>query len=300
MPGIFFAAKLSPGLKFIINSSNLFTWLIGGLRDTDAMKRRLKTGYEGAYVDVGEYDEVGHHHYDYIADNLLMDVDLKGKRVLDIGCGTGIVSSKIIECGAASLVSGDQSEAMLKQWKEKSKGSNKVEFRVLDAENLSFNDDEFDIAISSMVMHLVPNQLNFLCEIKRVLKPNGIIAFSTAAPFLYSNVINPMVKVYIKKALMEMIGYRFEYWPWDEEVARNMLNKAGFEDVKTKRLTWQDEFGSSEKAWHFYETTTGIWWYDRFSKEKQSKLKQSVIDELRKQNITSIIQDAVFFYGRKP
>ena len=42
MPRIFIQDELFLLLKFVANGNNFFTWLIGGLKDTDAMKNRLK------------------------------------------------------------------------------------------------------------------------------------------------------------------------------------------------------------------------------------------------------------------
>lgn len=299
MPGIFVKDELPPLLKFIFNGGNIFTWLIGGLRDTDTMKNRLKLAYNGTFADVASYDEISQYHYKYIANNLLEGIDLKGKRVLDVGCGTGIVSNQIIERGASSLVSGDQSEFMLNQWKKKAVGNKKVEFHLLDAENLPFPDSEFDVAVSSMVMGMIPNQLRCLSEMKRVLKPGGTFAISTHGTRHYININEFGHMVLIKKAMWELTGYRPEYWPWNEKTAYKFLDKAGFKDQKVKRLTWIDEFGSPEKAWHFYSSTTGLWWHERFSKEKSKLIEQEMLHEMRKKKITSIIMDVVFCFGRK-
>lgn len=299
MPGIFVHEELPLLLKFVLNGSNLFTWLIGGLQDTDTMKNRLKLGYNGTFSDVACYDETGHHHYNYIATNLLEGIDLKGKRVLDVGCGTGIVSSQIIERGATSLVSGDQSEFMLNQWKKKAAGNKKVEFQLLDAENLPFPDGEFDVVASSMVMGMIPNQLKCLSEMKRVLKPSGILAISTHGPRHDANINEICCMVLMNQARREMTGYRIEYWPWNEKRAYKFLDKAGFKDQKVRRLTWVDEFGLPEKAWQFYSSTTGLWWCERFSEEKNKKYQQIMLHEIKKKKITGISMDVVFCFGRK-
>ncbi len=304
MPGIFINYELSPALKYLMNCNFLFTWLIGGLRDTSAMKQRLKLAYDGTFTDdVMRYDETGTHHYNYIAKCLLDEIDLRDKRVLDVGCGTGITSEHIINGGAASLVSGDQSAFMLGQWKKKAAAtgidSTKIEFRELDAEHLPFADGEFDVAVSSMVMGVIPNQLRFLSEMKRVLKPGGTLAISAHGPRHYLNINEIAFRVYIKKGLLEMMGYRVEFWPWDDKIARKMLNKAGFKDQRVSRITWDDEFGSPEKVWEFYASSTSLWWAERYSKEKNRKLEKVILDEFRKKQVHSVLQDVTFCYGRK-
>ena len=295
MPEIFLREEMSPLLNFIVNGGNLFAWLIGGLQDTEIMKNRFKLAYSGAFTDVACYDEMSHQHYNYIATNLLDGLDLKGMRVLDVGCGTGIVSSQIIERGATSLVSGDQSEFMLNQWKKKAAGNKKVEFHLLDAENLPFPNGEFDVVVSSMVMGQIPNQLKCLSEMRRVLKPDGILAISTHGTRHYLNILEINLMVCIKKAMWELIGYRPEYWPWNEKISYKYLDKSGFKDQKVRRLTWVDEFGLPEKAWQFYSSTTGLWWCERFSKEKSKLIEQITLDEMKRKKITNVIMDVVFW-----
>ena len=304
MPGIFLKCELSPVLKFLLNGNFLLAWLVGGLRDTSAMKQRLKLAYDGTFTDdVTRYDEMGTHHYNHIAKHLLDGIDLREKRVLDVGCGTGIASGYIINGGAASLVSGDQSEFMLGQWKKKAAAagidSTKIEFQQLDAEHLPFADGKFDVAVSSMVMGEIPDQLGFLSEMKRVLKPGGTLALSTHGPRHYRNINEITFRIYIKKGLREMMGYRVEYWPWDEKTAREMLNKAGFKDQRVSRMTWEDEFGSPEKVWKFYASSTALWWSERYSKEKNKLLENIILDEFRKKQLHSVMQDVILCHARK-
>ena len=91
MPKITYANRLPLLLKMIMNLSAIQAWITGNLKDSAAMKRRVKQGFEGAFTDdVSRYDEVGMAHYVKIASELLKETDLRGKHVLDVGCGTGI------------------------------------------------------------------------------------------------------------------------------------------------------------------------------------------------------------------
>jgi ubiquinone/menaquinone biosynthesis C-methylase UbiE len=150
-----------------------------------------------------------------------------------------------------------------------------------------------------MVMGLIPNQLRCLSEMKRVLKPSGILAISTHGPREYSNINEIGYKVCMKNAMRKMTGYRAEYWPWNEKTAYKFLDKVGFKDQKVKRLTWFDELSSPEKVWQFYSSTTSLWWFERFSEEKSKLIKQLTIDEMRKKRITGISIDVIFCFGRK-
>lgn len=73
----------------------------------------------------------------------------KGNRVLEIGCGTGIFSVFFAQDGV-QLISIDICQEMLDQAKRK---TSNVEFKIDDAENLSFPDNHFDTVVASSVLH---------------------------------------------------------------------------------------------------------------------------------------------------
>ncbi len=52
MPRVFWTGKLSLSMRLIVNASNVLAWISGNTRDTLAMKKRIKLGYEGAISDM--------------------------------------------------------------------------------------------------------------------------------------------------------------------------------------------------------------------------------------------------------
>jgi len=100
----------------------------------------------------------------------LMD-NLGGKKVLDIGCGTGRIIPDLLDKNA--IVTGaDISTEMLKIAQEKFP---KVNFVEADIRKLPFKDDSFDFVIAAFVIvHLKQVELeNAFDEVYRVLKPGG-------------------------------------------------------------------------------------------------------------------------------
>lgn len=107
-----------------------------------------------------------------------------GQRVLDVACGTGVVSVTAARRGAR--VTGlDLTPELLERARENARiASVEVDWHEGDVENLPFGDAEFDVVLSEFGHIFAPRPEVALGEMLRVLKPGGTIAFSTWPPEL--------------------------------------------------------------------------------------------------------------------
>ncbi|MDQ3944164.1 MAG: class I SAM-dependent methyltransferase, partial [Actinomycetota bacterium] len=105
-----------------------------------------------------------------------------GMRILDAGCGPGLLSRELVAGGAASVVGVDASARMVDLATQNVAGP--VEFRVHDlAEPLSWLDDgSFDVAVMALVIHHLDDRSAALREIARFLRPGGRLVISTHHP----------------------------------------------------------------------------------------------------------------------
>ena len=116
MPSLFWSGKLSLPMKLLVEANNLLSLFTGSYRDVSGMKKRVKEGYEGEYSHhIQQYDEFGYHLQERSARIQLEGIKLEGKRVLDIGCGTGALAQVAFENGAKEVICGDISAFMLKK-----------------------------------------------------------------------------------------------------------------------------------------------------------------------------------------
>lgn len=110
-----------------------------------------------------------------------------GQVVLDAGCGPGTTAiAARARVGDAGAVYGiDASPEMIERARAKAaRAGSAVTFQPALLEKLPFPDAEFDLVITSFVLHHFPADLLARCiaEIRRVLKPNGrLVAFDFAA-----------------------------------------------------------------------------------------------------------------------
>jgi SAM-dependent methyltransferase len=90
-----------------------------------------------------------------------------GESILDLGCGDGQLTERLISTGA--IVTGvDLSPEMLAA--ARSRG---IDAHEGSAESLPFADHSFDAVFSNAVLHWVRNQDAMMAEVRRVLKPSG-------------------------------------------------------------------------------------------------------------------------------
>ena len=117
-----------------------------------------------------------------IFDELLVE-DLRGKKLLDAGCGTGWFSKAASERGAL-VTSMDLGENLLGKVKEKC-NSTTVVGSILD---IPFPDNSFDVVISSEVIEHTVDPQRAISEMHRVLKPGGLMVVTTPNKLWYFSV----------------------------------------------------------------------------------------------------------------
>lgn len=108
----------------------------------------------------------------------------KNSEVLDVGCGTGVVAIAAAHAGA--YVSGsDLTPELIAHARTNASIANlDIKFDVSDVESLPYKDNQFDYVLSQFGHMFAPRPELAISEMLRVLKPGGVIAFSTWPPEL--------------------------------------------------------------------------------------------------------------------
>jgi ubiquinone/menaquinone biosynthesis C-methylase UbiE len=99
-----------------------------------------------------------------------------GDKVLDIGCGTGLLSLKFLRKTDCLIYGIDNSPDMLEIFKGKIKELNlseRISCKLGDAENLEFKNREFDIIASTVTLHHVKDKYPVIKKIYELLKAGG-------------------------------------------------------------------------------------------------------------------------------
>lgn len=149
--------------------------------------------------------------------------------ILDIGAGTGFWVRYLAKKGAGRYVGIDASKEILVKRPDDPPN---LEFYIMDATELNFPPDSFDVAFSSqLIEHLHPDDVEVhFASVYRVLKENGLYAFDTP-----SRITGPHD---ISKHFDEVAsGFHLKEWVYGELAA--YLKKVGFRKVQTMALPWR-------------------------------------------------------------
>ncbi|HEX5166268.1 MAG TPA: methyltransferase domain-containing protein [Thermomicrobiales bacterium] len=100
-----------------------------------------------------------------------------GARVLDVGCGTGVLTRVIAGWpGVAEVVGVDPAPSLLEKARGLAAGLTNLTFEVADGRELPYEDDSFDVVIFDSTLCHVPHPERALAEAFRVLRPSGWLA----------------------------------------------------------------------------------------------------------------------------
>ena len=108
--------------------------------------------------------------------------DVRGKKILDAGCGPGIYTELLTDKGAM-VTAIDHSPEMIALTREKAGEKANIILANMNSTLDFLKNEEFDIIISSMVIHYIKDWHLLFSEFNRVLKKDGLLIFSTGHPF---------------------------------------------------------------------------------------------------------------------
>ena len=125
--------------------------------------------------------EVNANNLFEIPERLKLMPDLKGLRILDLGCGAGDECREYIEMGASEVVGVDISEKMLEVAREKNSDP-AITYLCMPMEDIGKIEGGFDLVVSSLALHYVEDFEGVVKNVYRLLSDGGIFLFSQEHP----------------------------------------------------------------------------------------------------------------------
>ena len=188
----------------------------------------------------------------------------EGQTVLELCAGPGETGFLVAPALGASgrLISSDLSPAMVDAARRgaEARGLDRVELRVLDAQQVDLPDDHVDAVLSRFGLMLVPDQPRAVSEMRRVLRAGGRCAWGTWGPpdrnpWIFQLVSALMANGHTLPGDPVAPGGVFSLSTFEPN--RDLALGAGFQEVDVEEVTGTFHHGDAEEYWNFNTSIAG-------------------------------------------
>ena len=145
---------------------------------------------------------------------------IEGKEVLEIATGPGLLA-RHVAYAAKRMIATDYAEGMIREAKKGNYPEN-LTFEVADATALPYPDASFDVVLIANALHVMPDPEAALREIRRVLRPGGILI----APNFVGHKKGAASRVW--SGILRLAGISFAH-QWSEEEYLDFLRRNGWQ-----------------------------------------------------------------------
>jgi ubiquinone/menaquinone biosynthesis C-methylase UbiE len=165
--------------------------------------------------------------------------------VLEIACGTGIVSSHVIRLleSGGSLTASDINADML-HYAQSAVKDNRIKWDVADAQSLPYNDQVFDTIYCQFGVMFFADKVKAYKEIYRVLKPGGRFLFNVWGSYAYNQ-----RSAVVEKVMSQLFGASYPnllekgpYSYYNKEVIQDQMTLAGFPFIEINEVHKETRF----------------------------------------------------------
>jgi SAM-dependent methyltransferase len=159
----------------------------------------------------------------------------RGTRVLEVACGTGIVTGRLVRrlAGQGSLVATDLNDAMITHAKTRIPADPALEWRQADGMSLPFPDRAFDVVVCEFGLMFFPDKAAGVREAFRVLRPGGTYLFNVWDRIernAVARISHDTIRTFFPDDPPQF--YQTPFNLQDTAVVRGLLDAAGFVDVE--------------------------------------------------------------------
>jgi SAM-dependent methyltransferase len=169
-----------------------------------------------------------------------------GMTAVDVGCGPGALTQALVErLGAENVAAADPSEPFIAATTERARGA---DVRLAPAEELPWEDDRFDAALSQLVVNFMRDADAGVGEMRRVVRPGGVVA---ACTWEYARDMEMLGNFWAAARELEPDapdeGHTMRYRSADE--LEELWNRAGLDGVTTDELHVEASYSNFDELW---------------------------------------------------
>jgi ubiquinone/menaquinone biosynthesis C-methylase UbiE len=174
-----------------------------------------------------------------------------GERVLDVGCGTGSLTFALPQAANVSEVAAIDFSPVFVDEANRLNTDSRIHIRQGDATSLPFEDAYFDRALALLVLHFVPDAARAVAEMRRVVRPGGIVAAAVWDHLGGMPVMRMMLDtlaVLDEGAKVLRSRYCFQPMMQTNEMKQSFIDQ-GLRDVEQTQLLIRMDYESFEDYW---------------------------------------------------
>jgi ubiquinone/menaquinone biosynthesis C-methylase UbiE len=169
-----------------------------------------------------------------------------GMAVVDVGCGPGALTERLVErAGANNVAAADPSEPFVAAATERARGA---DVRLAAAEELPWEDDSFDAALSQLVVNFMRDADRGVSEMRRVVRPGGVVA---ACTWSYGEDMEMLRSFWDSARRLDSgapdEGSTMPYRSVEE--LDELWRRVGLSDIKTDHLRVETSYTGFEELW---------------------------------------------------
>jgi SAM-dependent methyltransferase len=180
-----------------------------------------------------------------------------GERVLDVACGTGIVTRLAAErVGADGAVAGvDINPGMLGVARSAARPELGIDWHEASAEALPFQDGTFDVVLCQMGLQFFPDKLAALRQARRVLVPGGRLALNVPGPT--PRIFGILADGLARHVKPEVAGFVHQVFSLHEvQELESLVSGTGFVDVSIRASDERLHLAAPEEfLWQYLHST---------------------------------------------
>ena len=200
-----------------------------------------------------------------------------GQRVLDVGCGSGVLTEELARRVGADHVAGADPSPLLEACAERVPGA---ELKRASAESLPWPDEAFDAALAQLVVHFMADPVRGIAEMARVTRDGGVVAASVWDMVAGKAPISPFWRA--ARELDSGVEGEARRAGAGEGQLSDLFAQAGLTAIEETALPVGVEHATFDEWWEPFKLGVGPAgeYYNELAPEKQRELEERVREQL--------------------